>query len=117
MPRPQPPCFRQPSKMPGSFLTSDLVTLFASSEFGEAKDSVTLAGVVIPDGIFDDEDIDVTMGEGAAQIVPQPIFTCATAHVLGIADGQIMVIRGASFKVQNWKNDGTGLTEIYLERV
>lgn len=103
--------------MPGSFLTNDLVTIFASSDFGEANNSVTLAGVVIPNGIFDDEDIDVSMGEGVAQIVPQPMFTCATAHLTGIAGDQIMIIRGATFKVQNWKNDGTGMTEIYLERV
>ena len=103
--------------MAGSFLTNDLTTILASSDFGEAGNSVTLAGVVIPNGIFDDEDIDVSMGEGVAQIVPQPIFTCATAHVPTIADGQIMIIRGETFKVQNWKQDGTGLTEIYLERV
>ena len=103
--------------MPGSFLTNDLVSIFASSEFGEAKDSVTLAGVVIPNCIFDDEDIDVALGEGVAQIVQQPMITCATAHVPSITADQIMTVRGQTFKVQNWKQDGTGITEIYLERV
>lgn len=103
--------------MAGSFLTNDLTTILASSDFGEAENSVTLAGVVIPNGIFDDEDIDVAMGEGVAQIVPQPMFTCATAHVPNIAEFQVMVIRGQTFEVQNWKRDGTGITEIYLRRV
>jgi hypothetical protein len=89
----------------------------ASSDFGEAKNSVTLDGVVIPDGIFDDADIDVSLGEGTAQIVPQPTFTCASAQLSNIADGQTMIIRGQSFLVKNWKNDGTGVTQIYLERV
>ena len=103
--------------MAGSFLTNDLTAILASSDFGEASGSVTLAGVVIPNGIFDDEDIDVGMGEGVAQIVPQPIFTCASAHAVNIAENQIMVIQGTSFRVKNWKNDGTGMIEIYLERV
>lgn len=102
--------------MAGSFLTNDLTTILASSDFGEANNSVTLGGVIIPNGIFDDEDIDVNLGEGVAQIVPQPIFTCASAHAVGITEGQAMVIRGVSYTVQNWKDDGTGLIEIYLTK-
>lgn len=103
--------------MAGSFIANDLATIFASSDFGEAENSVTLAGVTIRYGIFDDGDIDVQMGEGVAQIVPQPMFTCPSSQVPNIADGQIMVIRTESFTVKNWKNDGTGIITIYLERV
>ena len=99
--------------MPGAFLTTDLASLFVSSEFGEAA---TYQGSPVQ-GIFDDEDVEVQMGEGVTEIVHQPMWTGRSADFTGIADGHTMVIRSATFRVKNWKDDGTGVIEVFLERV
>ena len=101
--------------MPGAFIKDDLQKLFASSEFGEADGSATFKGQVVA-GIFDDEDVEVQMGEGVGEIIQQPIFSGAMSDFIGIADGDLMMIRGEAFKVKNWKSDGAGFVEIYLAR-
>ena len=99
--------------MVGSFIESDLTALFASSEFGEA--TATYAGSP-RSGIFDDDDVEVILGEGVTQIIPQPTFTGRTSDFLTIADGQTMVIRGETFTIKNWKREDVIIT-IFLERV
>lgn len=102
--------------MAGSFLQDDLLLLFASSDFGEADGAATWKGFSVA-GIFDDDDVEIQMGEGVAEIIPQPTFTGKTSDFSGIADGDAMVIRGETFKVKNWKSERDGVIEIFLERV
>lgn len=99
--------------MPGAFLTNDLTAIFNSAEFGDA--TVVINGVSAPGSIFDSGDIEVQTGEGFGQIVPQPKITCATSVILPLSNGQIVTASGRTYKVKNWKDDGTGVTEIYLE--
>lgn len=98
-------------------LETDLGAIFASSEFGEAEFSASLNGVPLKFGIFDDEDVEIALGEGVGQIVPQPKFTCPSSQVPSIAAEQPMVIRGRDFTVKHWKNNGVGEITIYLESV
>jgi len=102
--------------MPGAFLSNDMTTFFNADEFGEAPDSVTWKGTPVTHGIFDDEDVEFAMGEGVTQIDRQASFTGRSADFDGIADGDAMVIRGVNYLVKNWKDDGTGEIEIFLER-
>ncbi len=99
--------------MPGKFINDDLKVVFASSEFGEADASY--GGVTVM-GIFDDEDIEVETGEGVTQIIPQPMFTGRTVDFSGIARDQTMTVRNETFRIKNWKVDGVGMIEIFLER-
>jgi len=99
--------------MPGQFITDDLSVLFASSEFGEATATYEGSSVM---GIFDDEDVEAQMGEGVAEIIPQPMFTGRTSDFSGIARDQTMVIQSETFRIKNWKQDGTGMIEVFLER-
>lgn len=98
--------------MVASFIANDVAHVTDSSVFGE---SATWKGATVV-GIFDDEDIEIQMGEGVAQIVPQAMFTGKTSDFPGIADGDAMVIRGVTFEVVNWKRDGTGQIELFLKR-
>ena len=98
--------------MPASFIANDVAHVTDSSVFGE---SATWRGNDVV-GVFDDEDVEAQLGEGPVQIIPQPMFTGQTADFPGIADGDAMVIGGESFEVRNWKQDGTGQIEIFLER-
>lgn len=99
--------------MPGQFITGDIDALFVSLEFGEATATYQGSPVV---GIFDDEDIEAQMGEGVTEIIHQPTFTGKSADFSGISDGHTMVIIGETFRVKNWKDDGTGVIEVFLER-
>lgn len=99
--------------MPGAFLERDLSAIFNSKHFGE--DAVVINGVSVPGAIFDNRDIEVQTGEGFGQIVPQPMVTCRASVLSPLASGQIVVARGQSYRLKNWKDDGVGIVEIYLE--
>jgi hypothetical protein len=101
--------------MVASFITGDLNKLLASSDFSEASGDVLYNGVVV-EGIFDDEDVEVGMGEGPTEIVAQPMFTGSSDDFVGIADNDVLTVRGEDFRISNWKDDGTGMIEVYLRR-
>lgn len=100
-----------------SCLDTDLTSIFAASDFGEAVGSVTWRGVAINGCIFDDEDVQVELGEGVGEIVHQSSITAPASSFPGIADGDLMTVRGDAFTVKFWKDDGTGVIEIFMERV
>ena len=99
--------------MVASFLTNDLVSIFSENVFAE---SVIWKGVTVPGCIYDDEDVEVGIGEGVAEIIPQPMLTARSTSFAGIADGDPIIVRGVTMTVKNWKDDGTGVIEIYLNR-
>ena len=69
--------------MPAAFIANDVAHVTGSDVFGE---SVTWDGNTVT-VIFDDEDIEVQLGEGVAQIQNQPMMTGQTSDFSGIADG------------------------------
>lgn len=98
--------------MPGSFIQNDLDVMLVSSDFGET--GATYKGSPVQ-GIFDDDDIEATLGEGVSQIIAQPTFTGRTTDFPSIADNDALVIRGETFTVKNWKREDVIIT-LYLER-
>ena len=98
-------------------IARDMSALLSSSQFGEAAGSVTWRGRPIPRCIFDDEDIEVETPDGPATIMHQAVLTGASADFPGIAANDPVVIRGVTYRVDFWKDDGTGQIEIYLERM
>jgi hypothetical protein len=102
--------------MAGSFLENDLPVFFASPDFGEASGTVTWKGAAVQ-VIFDDEDIEVPNGEGVATLLHQPMITGNSGDFIGIADGDAVVANGTNYTVSEWKDDGTGVIEIFLKAV
>lgn len=93
-------------------LNNDLATIFNVDEFATV---VTYDGGSI-NGVFDNETIPVDAG-GFAQIhQEQPRLTVRTADVPSIAEGEAMVISGVTYAVRAWIHDGTGVTEVQLEK-
>lgn len=90
--------------------------MLAASDFGVASGSVTHAGSPIPCGIFEEDDVEVTMGEGVVSIQRVPMFTGREEDFTTIADGDTMVVSGESFRVKNWERE-SGMITIMLERV
>ena len=102
--------------MPGSFITDDLKSLLAASDFGVASDTATHSGSPIPYGIFEEDDTEIVSGEGVVQIIRVPMFTGREEDFTTIADGDEMVIGGEAFRVKNWERE-SGIITIMLERV
>jgi hypothetical protein len=100
--------------MPGNFISSDVDVFFETSGFGHG--SVVWNGVTVTRVIFDDEDIEVEAGEGNSQIIPNPMLTGRETDFVGIAVDDPVNIDGELFTVRNWKRDGTGIIEVFLQR-
>jgi hypothetical protein len=101
--------------MPGSFIERDLKAVFSSRDFSETDGAVTLNGMVLPLALFDNEDIQVEeTGSGFAKVMSQPTVTCPTTAVVAIAEKQIVVVRGVSYPVTSWFNNGDETTTLYL---
>ena len=93
-------------------MDADLDAVFSPREFGE---SVLLDGIPVKTGHFDIVDTEVHSGEGVSQIVAMPMFTCPTAYLPDYSDGSILVVRDINYTVKYWKDDGQGVTILYLE--
>lgn len=67
-------------------------------------------------GVFDNEDAEAQMADGTIRIVPQCILTCRSEDVVGIAEGDEIVIDNVTYNVRYWMDDGTGMIDIYMEK-
>lgn len=101
--------------MSASFLISDLSVILSQRDFG-VTGGVTWHGVLIENVIFDDRDVEVGMGEGPTEIIPQPMLTGAAEDFVGIAESDPVTIGAETLVVSNWKVDGTGEIQIFLRR-
>lgn len=98
--------------MAGNFLTTDLASILNTDEFAV---TATYGGKTV-NGIFDDEDVEVPIGDGTTRIIPQCMFTGRSADFNGIADGQSLTLSGTAYTIRTWMDDGTGVIEIFMER-
>ena len=100
--------------MAGAFLTDDITAILDTEGFAIQVDSYSAGGT--PTVIFDDEEVEVDTGEGVTQIVDQPIVTGKSSDFTSIARDQLLTIAGVVFVIKSWKDDGTGIIEILLNR-
>lgn len=90
----------------------DLATILNVEEFAVV---VTYDGGTI-NGIFDNETVPVDAGGYTQVHQEQPRLTCRTSDVPSIAEGEVMTISGQDYAVRAWIHDGTGVTEVQLEK-
>ena len=85
-------------------------------DFGE---SVTFRGSAIGfkvvTAIFDNEYAGI-QGESIEFAVSQPLLTCVTDEISGVAFGDTVEVRSKTYKVALVMDNGTGMSEIVLER-
>ncbi len=104
--------------MSGSFLTDDLSSVFYTGDFSIVGTYTPSGGSPASvNGIFDDEDLEVDAGDGSLVLQRSAKFTCSSGDVTGIAEGDAFTIAAVSYTVAYFKDDGTGVVEIYLEVV
>jgi len=63
--------------------------------------------------IFDNEYIDVDIGEAGVQST-QPKFLCKTTDVSSLTEGDTAVINSTTYYIQTIQQDGTGMSEVFL---
>jgi hypothetical protein len=63
--------------------------------------------------IFDNEYIDVDIGEAGVQST-QPKFICKTTDVSSLTEGDTAVINSITYYIQIIQQDGTGFSEVFL---
>ena len=103
--------------MVGSFLTDDIAALTDTGDFALSVTYTPSGGSpTAVAGIFDDEDVDVD--DGNSRFIQRSAkFTCASALVTGLAKGDAFTIAAVGYTVAFFKDDGTGVIEIYMELV
>lgn len=94
-------------------LISDILTILDVDEFAT---QVTYDGSTIL-AIFDKETVPVDAGGSVEVHQADPKLTCKTADVPSLAEGDALTINGVSYRAVSWIHDGTGITEIELEKV
>lgn len=67
-------------------------------------------------GIFDNDYIEVDTGGNVGFAMLQPRFMCKTADVSTVTEDATLVTGGVTYKIKVVKPDGTGMTELILEK-
>lgn len=91
---------------------SDLEYLISADDF--AVTATYGAASII--GVFDNETVPLDAGGTALVHQQQPRFTCQTSDVSGVASGQTITIDAVTYNIVAWTHDGTGVTELHLEK-
>ena len=99
-------------------LTSDLAVIMNLEEFAVSAQYQRKSGLgdTVINIIFDNETVPVEAGGFATVHQEQPRVTCRTSDVPEIAETDVMVIGGINYMVRAWVHDGTGATEVRLEK-
>lgn len=100
-------------------LISDLAYIFNADEFGVTVTRITanFGTKTTFVGIFDNETVPVETGGFVAVHQEQPRVSCKTADIGSIQEGDIFQISGVEYLVKSWVHDGTGVTDVSLEKV
>ena len=85
----------------------DLSAFFSNDEMA---DNATIGSNTVV-GIFENQFVEVHGIESF-----RPVFTCTEASVPSIAHGDALNIKAVSYKVAGVQSDGTGLTQLILEK-
>lgn len=87
------------------------------ADFGEAVTYTPSGGQATTiTAIFDNGYEAVDAGGGVAFAMQQPRLTCRTSDVSSAAEGDTCVVGGFTYKVSIVMPDGTGITELMLEK-
>jgi voltage-gated potassium channel Kch len=96
----------------------DLEAFFLLDDFAvEAKFIKTGKSVRVIKGIFDNAQIVRGASEEFGITSPQPKFTCRTADIPAVEDGDKLKVAGTEYYIRVQINDGEGVSTLSLERV
>jgi hypothetical protein len=94
---------------------ADQIAILA--DFGESAQYTPVGGALTTiTGIFDNAYEAVDAGGTVPIAITQPHFVCRTSDVPNAADGDALVVRSINYIVRVVMSDGTGITDLMLER-
>lgn len=91
---------------------ADLQYLLSQDDFGVAA---TYSGATIY-GHFDNETVPLDAGGTALVHQEQPRFKCRTSDVSSVASNDTIEIDSVTYNIVAWIHDGTGVTDLHLEK-
>lgn len=99
-------------------LANDIATLLTLDEFAVVATYQRKGGLgdTSINVIFDNETVPVDAGGFAQVHQEQPRVTCRSIDVPSISETDVMIIGGLHYTVRAWVHDGTGVTEVQLEK-
>jgi hypothetical protein len=100
-------------------LTSDLAFMFSTDDFAldvTYRRKLALGQTTIQ-AIFDNETIPIDAGGFVQVHQEQPRLTCKTSDLSNISEDDVMIVSSVEYRVVGWIHDGTGVTEVQLEKV
>ena len=96
--------------------TNDFRTVLLA-DFGiDVELTLSASGSKTIKAIFDSSHELADVGGTVSYSVVQPRFTCKTSDVKVLAEDDTAVIDGVTYKVKVIMPDGTGITEVLLEK-
>ena len=80
--------------MSAGFLTDDISTVFATVDFAVTGTFTPAGGSAVSvTGIFDDEDLQIDVGDGTSMLQHSARFTCPSSDVTGVREGDAMTVQ------------------------
>lgn len=76
---------------------------------------VSYKGLIVK-AIFDNETIEIDTPGFVQMLKEEPTVTLRTSDIASIAEDDTMIIEGVTYKVREWRHDGTGFSTVRLEK-
>lgn len=99
-------------------INDDLASLFDINDFAQAitYSRKNALGDSVINVIFDNETVPVDVGGAVPVHQEQPRVKCRTIDVPNISENDEMLIGGVRYVVRMWQHDGTGVSDVMLEK-
>lgn len=96
---------------------ADLAVFVDVDDFGVAATYTPTGGsATTVNGIFDNDIVEVDAGGNIPMAVRQPRFLCRTNDVSDAAEGDALVVNSTNYTIRVVDHDGTGMTNLALEK-
>lgn len=94
---------------------ADRAIFVNSNDFGVTATLTSGSNVTTISGIFDNEFVEVDAGGGVPFAMQQPRFAVRTADA-NVEEDDTLLIAGVTYKIKVVQPDGTGMTNLILEK-
>jgi len=95
---------------------ADRAIFLSADDFGVSVTFTRGATVTTIQGIFDNDFIEVDAGGGVPFAMQQPRFLARTLDVANAVEDDTLAISGTTYKIKVVQHDGTGMTNLILEK-
>lgn len=95
---------------------ADRAIFLSTNDFGVSATFTRGVTVTTISGIFDNDFIEVDAGGTIPFAMQQPTFLARTSDVAAAVEDDTLLIAGTTYKIRVVQADGTGMTNLILEK-